>query len=241
MSSRFRKRFAFSPERIKCFILVRDLYSPIIPLVSALRAQGVRPENVVLIDLGCKSHACLETLNKLSNHGCTILRASLADQKYGPYFVWMSERRDYFRKLDYPFIVTDPDLKIPDSIPGDWLYQLMCALNLAPSVSKAALPLSLDGLDIQEKLSVIEHEQGLINHPIYRALNGFLSPHRNFQFCATDTTLALYRPRCVYTTFAVRLEAIYSIKHLPWYNKFRKSAEFRYYSENKDPNFGQWS
>lgn len=239
----FRPRWSFEPERIRALILVRDLHSALVPLVEALLAQGLQVNHILLLDSGSTSPGCLETLAGLERRGCRWLRLSPQDQRYGPYAPWLSAPLlKEIHSWRYPYLVSDPDLAVPSTIPSAWLAELLTTLNRHRFILKAALPLAINDLTHPQAAAVIRHERSLHTHPAYRLLSRlFLADHPGAVVSTTDTTLALYRPARFFSTFSIRLPACYEIKHLPWYVSFSKSTEYKYYQSRKCKLFGEWS
>jgi hypothetical protein len=238
-----RPRWSFEPERIRALILVRDLHSALVPLVEALLAQGLQASHILLLDSGSTSSGCLATLAELESRGCRWLRLSPQDQRYGPYAPWLSASlQSEIHSWHYPYLVSDPDLAVPASIPSTWLADLLTTLNRQRFVLKAALPLAINDLTHPQAAAVIRHEQALHTHPAYRLLTRlFLSDHPGAVATTTDTTLALYRPARFFSTLSIRLPPRYQIKHLPWYNPYVNTLEYKYYQAHKLKLFGEWS
>ena len=142
----------------------------------------------------------------------------------------------------YPFIVSDPDLLLPDSLPDDWLHTMFNTLIKYKYIAKSSLPLSLDSIDVANKEFILEHEISLVRNPLYRALTYLLIGCLDgLAICATDTTFSLYRPLRSFSTFSIRLPPSYSIKHLPWYSYYISRPEYCYYYSHKLSHFGHWS
>jgi len=243
ISSPFRLRFVFDPRRIQAFILVRDLHSPLHDLVFAFNNQGIPFANITLVDAGCTSPLCLKELERLHYLGCKLFRVPLKEQIFGPYAPWLSPRlSDQIVDGRYPFIVTDSDLQLPNTMPISWLADMFSVLNQYRFAPKISLPLFTQDITLSHAKKVIKREHGLVNHPMYRMLTLIIMPcSSDWYACATDTTLSLYRPSRHFTTLSIRLSRRFSIRHLPWYDEFVQSAEFKYYVEHKNPLFGEWS
>ena len=238
-----RPRWSFQPERIRALILVRDLHSALVPLVEALLAQGLQVNHVLLLDSGSTSLGCLTTLAGLERRGCRWLRLPPQDQRYGPYAPWLSAPLlQEIHSWRYPYLVSDPDLAVPSTIPSTWLAELLSTLNRHRFILKAALPLAINDLTHPQTPAVIQHERSLHTHPAYRLLTRlFLADHPGAVVSTTDTTLALYRPARFFSTLSIRLPPRYQIKHLPWYNYYTNTTEYKYYQVHKLQLFGEWS
>jgi hypothetical protein len=240
-----RSRWNFEPGRIRALILVRDLHSPLPPLVEALLSQGICASHILLLDSGSTSPDCLDTLSQLEAQGCRWIRFSRNEQKFGPYAPWLSTSlRREIRSWQYPYLVTDPDLQVPVTIPQNWLAELFRTLNSHRFVLKVALPLVIDDLDLSHPniLRVVRHEQSLYRQSGYSLLTRlFLANHPGAAVATTDTTLALYRPMRFFSTLSIRLSFDYGIRHLPWYEDFVATSDYKYYQAHKLSLFGEWS
>lgn len=238
-----RPRWSFEPERIRALILVRDLHSALVPLVEALLAQGLQLHHIFLLDSGSTSSECIAILGELQNRGCRWISLSPDEQRYGPYAPWLSTSlKREIHSWRYPYLVSDPDLAVPASIPSNWLAELLHTLNRHRFVLKAALPLAINDLTHPQAAAVIRHEQALQARPVYRFLTSlFLGDRPESVVTTTDTTLALYRPARFFSTFSIRLIPRYEIKHLPWYVSYLSTHEYKYYQAHKLKLFGEWS
>ncbi|MCP9783283.1 glycosyltransferase family 2 protein [Cyanobium sp. WKJ7-Wakatipu] len=239
----WRRRLRLAPDCIRALLLVRDLYSPLPGLVESLLQQGLRAQHILLLDSGSTNPTCLATLAALEQSGCRWIRLSPQEQRFGPYAPWLSRRlRAQIRGWRYPYLVSDPDLALPTSIPSDWLAQLFSMLNQHRSVLKVALPLTISDITLQNSAAIKAHEEGLNCQTAYRLLSRcLLGKSSEATICTTDTTLALYRPAQFFSTLSIRLPLRYAIKHLPWYTEFCASCEYHYYQAHKLNLFGEWS
>lgn len=239
----WQRRWPLAPDRIRALLLVRDLHSPLPGLVESLLQQGLKAQHILLLDSGSTNPACLATLATLENTGCSWIRLTPQEQRFGPYALWLSPRlRAEIRGWGYPYFVSDPDLALPATIPSDWLAQLFRMLNQHRSVLKVALPLAINDITVQNSAAIQAHEVGLHRQPAYRLLSRYLlGQSSEATICATDTTLALYRPARFFSTLSIRLHPAYAIRHLPWYSHFCASPEYHYYQDHKLNLFGEWS
>lgn len=238
-----KPRWSFEPERIRALILVRDLHSALVPLVEALLSQGLQLDHIFLLDSGSTSPECIAILGELQSRGCRWLSLSTDDQRYGPYAPWLSTTlQREIHSWRYPFLVSDPDLAIPATIPSDWLSEMFTTLNRHRFALKVALPLAINDLTHPQAAAVIRHEQALDTHCAYRLLTRlFLADRPESVVTTTDTTLALYRPARFFSTFSIRLTPKYQIKHLSWYLSYISTHEYKYYQAHKLKLFGEWS
>jgi len=239
----FQKRWLFDPSQIRAVLLVRDLYSTLNPLLDQLLRQGIKAQNIYLIDAGSTSSACLEQLASMKQRGFRTIHLSAPHQNYGPYALWMcSYLNREMRSWNYPYLVTDTDLEFPPNVPDDWLLELFTALNHYGCISKASLPLQVSDITVENRSVIRAHERALVHSRPYRIFSKFLlNATSSTAICTTDTTFSLYRPSMFFSTFSLRLSSCYSLKHLPWYSDFCLSQEYRYYQQHKSPLFGEWS
>jgi len=243
LSAPFKPTYLCTPSQVRVFIIVRDVYSTLSPLIDQLNAEGILNTNIYLIDTGSTSMQCISELSRLASIGCKILYVKRDDQPYGPYALWLSRYLVKYRAtLRYPFIVTDSDIGFPDSYPEKWLNELFIVLNSFKCVDKVSLPLSIQDIDHPRADVIVSHERSLYYHPLYSALSFFyrLGPSAP-SFCSTDTTLSLYRNASFFTTFSIRLSSQWAVNHLPWYSRFFASEEYSYYRANKLCYIGSWS
>jgi hypothetical protein len=241
--SPLRRRHSSDPSTLQALILVRDLYSPLQSLVTAFERQGIPYGRIILVDTGSTAPACLAELQRLEALGCVWHRLPPEEQAYGPYAPWLSSAlRRQLRASPHPFLVTDVDLAFPASLPDDWLQQLFAALNTNRFALKTSLPLRTQDITVAQREHIVAHELGLMRHPAYRLLTSlFLRRQPGHAACTTDTTLSLYRSPRQFSTLSVRLPVRYAMSHLPWYQAFIETEEYRYYTAHKLPLFGEWS
>lgn len=239
----WQRRWTLNPDHIRALLLVRDLHSPLPALVESLLDQGLLAQHILLLDSGSTNPTCIATLATLEQSGCRWIRLSPQEQRFGPYAPWLSPQLiALIRSWRYPYLVSDPDLAFPATIPSDWLAQLFGMLNNHRGVLKVALPLFTSNITVQNSAAIKAHEAGLSHHPAYRLLSRYLLGHGSgATICTTDTTLALYRPAHFFSTFSIRLSLRYGINHLPWYADFCSTPEYQYYQSHKLSLFGEWS
>lgn len=209
--------------------------------MESLHQQGIPDPSITLVDTGTTAPSCLDELQQLEALGCRWHRLPQSEQAFGPYALWLSPFLSrMIRSEAYPYLVTDADLAFPSAMPTNWLRELFAALNTHRFALKAALPLHIGDLTVAQRLQIVAHEQALIRHPAYRLLTALLlHSHPGRAACTTDTTLALYCPARHFSTLSVRLPTLYALRHLPWYQEFVDSEEFRYYATHKLALFGE--
>lgn len=150
--------------------------------------------------------------------------------------------KNSFKEDKLPFILTDPDLHFKDNYPRDWLKKAFETLMKHRYVAKVGLPLCTDDIDPVISDRVISNQAALYRHWVFRRTSDFLlNRDTEGHICAIDTTMALYRPKSAFSTFAIRMNERYRVEHLPWKSKFRKSKEFQYYCNHKQSDIGEWS
>lgn len=110
--------------------------------------------------------------------------------------------------------------------------------RLHPSVVKVGLGLRIDDLP----------GYGRVPFPDVRAWEGAFWTNRadpGAWHAPVDTTLALYPPLSRQREFrlgpAIRLDAPYLLRHLPWYETGPESEELAYYREHALPGATHWS
>ena len=218
-------------------------FSSLPSIVNNLLGQGLRAEHILLIDSGSSNPVCLEALSNLEELGCRWIRLQSDAHQYGPYACWMSSDLAHeIRSWNYPYIVSDTDLVLPESLPLNWLSHLFCVINCHRGVAKSSLPLRIVDIDVDNKSAIQAHELNLAKRTIYRICSWlFLGNSSSSSVCATDTTFSLYRPSPFYSTFSIRLPLTYCIRHLPWYSEYAESPEYKYYQSHKYSLFGDWS
>lgn len=237
----FQRCYSYDPNRLHAVIIVRDLYSPLEAIVRSFLAEGVPPHNIILINSGSSSHACLDKLYSLEKRGCQVLSLRPQSLCQGPYAIWLDPSLGLPPSFwNYPFLLTDPDLDL-DGIPDGWLHVLFKLLNQHRWVSKIGLGLRTDDLSFPGSLAVTDWENRLSQRFPYQHMNQVLDQSMPIRVCPTDTTLALYRPLRHFTTLAIRLEGAFRIRHLPWYSSFLKTEEYSYYQQHKEAGIGKWS
>lgn len=223
-------------------LIVRDLYTPLSPLISEIHAEGVPYSNIVLLNSGSTSAACLSKLKAIASLGCRVLTIQPSSLRFGPYVLWLDrtlQLPDTF--WSFPFLLTDPDLDLA-GLPRGWLRILLNGLNEYRWATKIGLGLRTDDLSLPLFNDVIRWEEQLSHRFPYGFLNNLfhLTPHPS-RICPTDTTLCLYRPQRQFSTLAIRLEGPFQVRHLPWYPSFVITEEYSYYQNHKDPGIGMWS
>lgn len=138
---------------------------------------------------------------------------------------------------DREYLVTDPDVVLDDACPDDWLEQMRADLEHAHSAAavKVGLGLRLDDLpETDLAVKVRAWESAFWADPVESG-RAFRAP--------VDTTLALYHGTAVRPDFeiapALRLNAPYLLRHLPWYGDL-DPAETAHYRARALPGTSHW-
>lgn len=226
---------ALEKHRIKAFILNKNYYSTLDGLVDSFRGAGILVSNIYIVDLGSSSEKVFGKYSQLERSGVTILFKS--DIPFGPWIVWRDRSiRRLFVYGAAPIIVTDSDIKMPESLPSDWLEILTKCLRVNPFALKCALPLRTSGITSAVADSVLSHETKLKSG----RLNRWLSFPAGVNFQDTDTTIALYKPFPFFNYHSIRLALPYEVEHLTWYSEFLASEEYRFYLSQRLACIGDW-
>lgn len=156
------------------------------------------------------------------------------NKNYGYLALWESGLYKLFE--DSYFVYTDPDLKIIDECPDDFLQYFYNLLQKYPLYSKVGFSLRLKDIPMyfEKREDVIKWESQFWTKQkesnVYRA--------------AIDTTFALYRPftKSGASSYErhLRVGEPYTMQHLPWYvDKNNLSDNMRYYinSSNKQTHW----
>lgn len=136
-----------------------------------------------------------------------------------------------------PYLVTDPDVVLDPECPEDWLDVMFDVAVDNPHLAKVGLGIRIDDLPatpLAQSVRVWEQafwqSQELTRHAAWRA--------------PVDTTLALYPSLDAQPGFqlvpAVRLDAPYLIRHLPWYRDLNPD-ETEYYRSLLIPGSSHWT
>jgi len=138
---------------------------------------------------------------------------------------------------DKPYIVTDPDVVLDPMCPADWIERLYEELSLNSGYTvKAGLGLRLD--DLPE--DGLGPEVRKWESQFWETRSG---PNLRSWVASVDTTLALYRPLYIESTFwlgpATRLDSPYLLRHLPWYGDLDQ-GETDYYRAHALPGSSHW-
>lgn len=217
-----------------CIIITRDRVSYLKACLASLerfmyQGIGVGYElDVHIVDHGSAYEPMLDYLN---SSPFPVWRRG--DQLPRDLWTWDGLRRIVGDGRRY--LVTDPDVVVDDDCPGDWLCRMTDETSFNPMV-KIGFGIRVDDLpDTQLGREARAWEAGF-----------WLSRTRSGKAwnAPVDTTLALYPPLSVVADFhlgpAVRLDAPYLIRHLPWYGVLDEN-EHGYYRSRLLPGSSHWS
>jgi len=202
--------------------------------------SGFNASAITVIDLGSTNQEIFDVYTELEQNGSKLV--VLSDAVYGPWSLWCDNRLQGIFP-DIPFIVTDADISLDGSLNLLTLEYSLSLLKRNPLVDKISWHLKTSDIDVENAHSVRYHELWKISRlrVITLLLRRFRLINNQEYFSTSDTTLSLYRPVRDFSGFSIFLSPDFSIRHLPWYNSFRETKEFRYYQQHKNPNFGHWS
>lgn len=191
------------------FLNVRDRVRDLRTLVEWLERAG--HQRIHLIDNDSTWEPCVEYL-KDSPHD--VIRVG---KNGGARMLWDAElvpRSEYF-------VLTDPDIVPIDDCPLNAIEHLHGILERHPGYHKAGLGLYLE--DVPAAMPSLAWERGSsINGPL-------LEP--GVRQSLIDTTFALHRPGTPFMFEAIRTEAPYVARHMPWYVTV-PDVEDRYYLDH---------
>ena len=242
LRSRKRPVYDYDVTRILVFLLSRDLYSNLAPIIDKCTSAGVLSNNICILDLGTSSDECKAAYRSYQLRGINAVSVPKDSQAFGPYVAWLDKTiYEMLKANDYPYIVSDADLRFPATYPDDWLQRMFYLLNEQKLFTKVSLPLKVDDIDVENRSAIVRHESGLGSSLVYYLLRLFVNVPSACRICQTDTTFSLYRPGLEFSTLSLRMESSYEILHMPWYKSFVDTQEYEFYQRNKRTEFGMWS
>lgn len=242
LRSRNAKLYDYDVTRVLVFLVSRDLYSNLDSLIDRCTSAGVLSKNIFILDMGTSSGRCKSIYEKYQLQGINLISVSKNSEAFGPYVTWLDESiAAIIRENNYPYIVTDTDLRFPYLYPEDWLEHMFFLLNKYRTFTKISLPLRVDDINVDNRADIIRHESRLGSDLVYHLLRVLSNVRSVYRVCQTDTTFSLYRPGLEFSTISLRLEACYEILHMPWYRSYVDTYEYEFYKRNKRPEFGMWS
>lgn len=208
-------------NEIPVFIISYNRLSYIEQMIEQLEKYGMR--NIHIIDNASTYPPLLRYYDTLKYD---VIRMK---ENLGHMVFWKSNIFEKYRN-DF-FILTDPDLQIPEECPHDFLRMFFETLKKHPYVRKVGFSLKIDDLPDSSNMykDIIEWEKQF--HETY--IKKF-----NIYYAGIDTTFALYMPERFLKRqnflSAYRVGKPYEVRHLPWYKSDRDiTEEDIYYSEHK--------
>lgn len=242
LRSRNRQIYNYDVTRVLVFLVSRDLYSHLASIINKCTSAGVLVKNIFILDMGTSSGRCKAIYENYQLQGINLISVSQNSEAFGPYIAWLDESiAAIIRENNYPYIVTDTDLRFPHPYPEDWLEQMFFLLNKYRIFTKISLPLRVSDIDVDDRKNIVRHEEMLGSGLVYRLLQVLFNVRSFYRVCQTDTTFSLYRPGLEFSTISLRLEIGYEILHMPWYKSFVNTHEYEFYKRHKRPEFGMWS
>ena len=189
------------PKRVPIVINSYNRVAYLERQVAALRELGY--ENLYVIDNASTYEPLLDYYEREN------LRVFYLDANVGYLSLWKTSVRKEF--LSNYYVYTDPDILPAEECPDDFVRHFGEVLDRYPDAAKAGFGLKINDLpdSYAERDGVVAHEQKFWQRRIAPGL--FQAP--------IDTTLALYRPSVSggWWLPAVRTDAPYIARHLPWY------------------------
>lgn len=195
------------------------------------------------------NHSTYPPLLKYYDEIADKIHITMCEQNYGHTVVWDKG----FSKLakDLPYIVTDSDI-LPNK--ETFLNELFEGLKQFPEVNKVGLGLQTNDIPftVPFRNQIIYHEE--------QALKRIQTKNIRFEYCAVDTTLALYRGGYHYSSVwgyennsnqydqnqeikSLRTTYPWIAKHLSWYltKKEIQKEENQFYLSTLKKDCGHWS
>lgn len=208
------------------FVIVRDRFEQLRQTVDRLeKAEGI---DIILVDNQTTYGPTVEYL-KNSPHQVVHLNDNYAH--HAPWTCGLVPSDSYY-------VVTDPDVKLVDQCPTDWVLYFQELLEMFPNFLKVGVSLQIDNLPdhYNFKQSVIAHETQFWQNQICQ--------HKNVPIynAPIDTTLAMYRPGRPFNLGpALRTGWPYSAEHLAWYVDSENLTEDEvYYRTHANRQIASW-
>jgi hypothetical protein len=210
------------------FVVSRDRLTPLIGLVQWLEQAG--HEEIVIVDNASTYPPLLEYLDT-SPH--TVVR--LADN-LGHLSPWTSGTINRLARGRW-YAVSDPDVHPVPECPADAVEHLRQLLRHYPQYIKAGLGLKID--DLPDHYAHKQQVQTWESQYWLRRMQ------RGVWQARVDTTFAVYRPYEPSFEYAVllamRTDAPYLARHLPWYSNLDEpTEEDAYYRAHARADITTW-
>jgi hypothetical protein len=214
------------PRDIPVIIICHNMLSDLVQLVRWLEDTG--HANVFLLD-NASSYLPLLDYLKAAQHEVVRLRENMGH--VAPWESGLVDRLGSSR----PFIVSDPDILPDPYCPQDASAYFQALLLRHPEFDKAGFGLRIDDLPehFPHRETVLRWEQPYWKKEVSA---GVYAAH-------IDTTFAVHRPGTPYkVTEALRTDAPYLARHLPWYRDPRRpDPETAFYFSHRRPDIGYWN
>ena len=202
--------------------------------LQQLRRRGIN--RFLILDGGSTEPGTVELLNRLDQEGHVVR----LNGNPGPRYFF--ENKSFFESLPDIFCVSDPDLELNPSLPGDFLTQLH-QLSLELKSGKIGFALSLEGeLDPSEFffgkrwVGIRDWESQFWKKRVHNSLG--IEAYE----ASIDTTFALYNKLYLEKKKffdAVRVAGVFCAKHIPWYPDHPLATKTP--SATADSRFTTWS
>lgn len=215
------------PRRdVPIVIICHNLVSDLTALVGWLETTG--HERLLLLD-NASTYEPMRDFLAVTPHEVIGLSENLGHEA-----PWRSGIVDRWGP-GQPFVVTDPDVLPDQSCPPDAVEHFQQLLLRHPAFDKAGFGLHIDDLpDSYPHRDEVRRWEApfwtkTVEHAVYAA--------------HIDTTFAVHRPGTPYkVTEALRTDAPYLARHLPWYrNPSQPDAETAFFFSARRTDIGYWN
>jgi len=181
---------------IPVLINVRDRLGDLQALITWLEHAGY--QNIRLLDNASTWPPLLAYL-KATPHQVIAL-----NHNYGSRAPWLTNTIP----PNQQFVYTDCDVLPTEDCPSNLVAHLQDLLARHPEYTKAGPSLKTD--DVPSTMPSLEWETG-------PEINGYILDNTGACNSLIDTTFALYRPNTQFELQAIRADAPYEVRHMPWY------------------------
>jgi len=155
---------------------------------------------------------CLDTITFLNNIDVKVINN---ENNYGPWITYIHNPHIY-NILPNKFILTDPDLKLNENIPSNFI-EILSELSDKYKTSKIGF-----ALDISDSDKFYKQDTYCLNKSIHDHESSFWKNKINdstyeLYHANVDTTFALLNKKYIYENNEIRIAGNFTAKHLPWY------------------------
>ncbi|MFJ8073873.1 hypothetical protein ACIQ7Q_08050 [Streptomyces sp. NPDC096176] len=211
---------------IPVIIICHNLLSDLRRLVTWLEKSG--HEEIHLLDNASTYPPLLEYLGS-TPHNVITLPENLGHE--APWLSGLAQRLGH----EQPFVVTDPDVLPDTSCPDDAVEYFQELLLRHPDFDKTGFGLHIDDIPDRypHKEAVITWERPFWEKEVEK---GVFAAH-------VDTTFSVHRPGTPYkVTEALRTDAPYLARHMPWYrDPHEPDQETEYFFAQRRGDIGFWN